>query len=146
MLMSMKEVVAWTGTGPFEIAFHAMSWLCFTILLLVKVEDVWDISYYHVFIPLFAAVGVHVFFLAILITKFVLLGHKTHAVTYVTLLLLVLPLLSMLLLAEIQISHYLEKGNDDNLEGFTIAASIFISLLFLSTFVMFRTTQSEDDD
>ena len=143
--MSMKEVVAWTGTGPFEISFHAMSWLWFTILLMLKVEDVWDISYYHVFIPLFAAVGMHLFFLTILLTKFVLVGHKAHAVTYVTLLLLVLPLLSTLLLAEIQISHYLEEGNDDNLEGFTIAASIFISLLFLSIFVMFRTTQSDDD-
>jgi len=146
MLMSMKEVVAWTGTGPFEISFHAMSWLWFTVLLLLKVEDVWDISYYHVFIPLFAAVGIHIFFLAILVTKFVLLRHnRTHAVTYITLLLLILPLLSMLLLAEIQISHYLEKDDDDSLEGFTIAASIFISLLFLSMFVMFRTTQSDDD-
>ena len=147
MLISMKEVVAWTGTGPFEISFHAMSWLWFTILLMLKVEDVWDISYYHVFIPLFAAVGIHLFFLTILITKFVLSGHKTHAVTYITLLLLVLPLLSMLLLAEVQISQYLENGDDDdNLEGFTIATSIFISLLFLSIFVMFRTTQSDDDD
>ena len=43
--------MAWTGAGPFEISVHAMSWLWFTIFLLLKVEGVWNITYHHVFIP-----------------------------------------------------------------------------------------------
>jgi len=137
----MKEVVAWTGAGPFEISVHAMSWLWFTIFLLLKLEDVWDISYYHVFIPPFAAIGVHFFFLIILITKFIIQEPKKYVI-YITLLLLILPLLSMLLFAEVQISRYLESENENDLDGFIVATSILISILFFSTFVMFRSTTS----
>lgn len=140
----MKEAVAWTGAGPFEISVHAMSWLWFTIFLLLKLEDVWNISYHHVFIPPFAAIGMHLFFLVILVTKFVIKNPKKYVV-YVTLLLLILPLLSMLLFAEIEISRYLENGNENDLDGFIVAMSIFFAILFFSIFVMFRTTTSNDD-
>lgn len=141
MLLSMKEVVAWTGAGPFEISIHAMSWLWFTIFLLLKLEDVWNISYYHVFIPPFTAVGVHIFFLIILVTKFIIREPQKYVV-YITLLLLILPLLSMLLFAEIELSRYLEDGNENDLDGFVVAMSILMAILFFSTFVMFRTTGS----
>ena len=140
----MKEVVAWTGAGPFEISVHVMSWLWFTIFLLLKIEDVWNITYYHVFIPPFVAIGVHVFFLIILVTKFIIREPKKYVI-YITLLLLILPILSMLLFAEIELSHYLESGSDNDLDGFIVAISIFFAILFFSVFVMFRTTISYDD-
>ena len=140
----MKEVVAWTGTGPFEISVHVMSWLWFTIFLLLKIEDVWDITYYHVFIPPFVAIGVHFFFLIILVTKFIIREPKKYVI-YITLLLLILPILSMLLFAEIELSHYLESGSDNDLDGFIVAMSIFFAILFFSIFVMFRTTIGSDD-
>ena len=144
MLLSMKEVVAWSGAGPFEISVHVMSWLWFTIFLLLKVEDVWNISYHHVFIPPFVAIGVHFFFLIILVTKFIIQEPKKYVI-YITLLLLILPVLSMLLFAEIELSRYLESGSDNDLDGFIVAMSIFFSILFFSIFVMFRTTASSDD-
>ena len=144
MLLSMKEVVAWTGAGPFEISVHVMSWLWFAIFLLLKVEDVWNISYYHVFIPPFVAIGIHFFFLIILVTKFIIQEPKKYII-YITLLLLILPILSMLLFAEIELSRYLESGSDNDLDGFIVAMSIFFSILFFSIFVMFRTTASSDD-
>lgn len=140
----MKEAVAWTGIGPFEISVHAMSWLWFTVFLLLKLEGVWDISYHHVFIPPFVAIGVHFFFLIILVTKFIIRDPKKYVI-YITLLLLILPVLSMLLFAEIEISRYLESGDDNDLDGFIVATSIFLSILFFSIFVMFRTTASSDD-
>ena len=144
MLLSMKEAVAWTGAGPFEISVHAMSWLWFTIFLLLKVEGVWDITYHHVFIPPFVAIGIHFFFLVILITKFILRDPKKYII-YITLLLLILPILSMVLFAEIEISRYLESGDDNDLDGFIVAMSILISILFFSIFVMFRTTADVGD-
>ena len=140
----MKEVVAWTGAGPFEISVHVMSWLWFTIFLLLKIEDVWNITYYHVFIPPFVAIGVHFFFLIILVTKFIIREPKKYVI-YITLLLLILPILSMLLFAEIELSHYLESGSDNDLDGFIVAMSIFFAILFFSIFVMFRTTIGSDD-
>ena len=144
MLISMKETVAWTGAGPFEISVHAMSWLWFTIFLLLKLENVWDISYHHVFIPPFVAIGTHFFFLIILVTKFIIQEPKKYVI-YITLLLLILPLLAMLLFAEVEISRYLESGDENDLDGFIVAMSILLSILFFSIFVMFRTTTSNDD-
>ena len=65
MLLSLQELIVWTGLGPFEVALHSIGLLIFTCLLTLQLETVIDTSWHAVFSPLYVALGLHVYYLVV---------------------------------------------------------------------------------
>ncbi|XP_071820445.1 transmembrane protein 203-like [Apostichopus japonicus] len=69
MLYTKKEATQWLGMTVFEMWIHTLSILLFTILVALKVEQVWDVSWWTVFIPLFTGVGMIAYFSVIVFIR-----------------------------------------------------------------------------
>ena len=65
MLLSLQELIVWTGLGPFEVALHSFGLLVFTCLLTLQLERIIDASWHAVFSPLYVALGLHVYYLVV---------------------------------------------------------------------------------
>ncbi|XP_065829171.1 transmembrane protein 203-like [Oscarella lobularis] len=69
MLFSYKELSLWFGMAPFEIWIDLMGLIVFSILLPMKIEDVITGSWWYVFLPLFAAIGLNAYFSLIVFVR-----------------------------------------------------------------------------
>ncbi|VDD89641.1 unnamed protein product [Enterobius vermicularis] len=64
-MLSMPEIIRWLNISIFEIWQQCIGILLATILLTLKLEFYPNISYWHVFIPLFGATALNAYFLFI---------------------------------------------------------------------------------
>ena len=69
MLLTLKEVVYLLGMTVFELWIYIISFIIFTIFLTLKLEQVWDISWWVIFTPLFTCNGLHAYFATIVFIR-----------------------------------------------------------------------------
>lgn len=69
MLYTKKEAEQWLGMTVFEMWVHIISILLFTVLVALKVENIWAVSWWTVFIPLFTGVGMIAYFSVIVFIR-----------------------------------------------------------------------------
>ena len=79
MILSLKELTSWLGLSIFEIWLHIASFLTFSILLAVKLENGDLFSWWTVFIPLFACEGCVAYFSAIVCMRLYMDGNRRLA-------------------------------------------------------------------
>lgn len=79
MILSLKELISWLGLSIFEIWLHTASFFTFSILLAVKLENDDSMSWWTVFIPLFACEGCVAYFSAIVCIRLYIDGHRRLA-------------------------------------------------------------------
>ncbi|XP_047228885.1 transmembrane protein 203 [Girardinichthys multiradiatus] len=97
MLFSLKELVQWLGFATFELFLHLLALLVFSMLVALKV-DLFQVSWWLVFIPLFTADGLSTYFTAIVSIRLYQENEKRLAVLR---LLWVLTVLSLKLVCEV---------------------------------------------
>ncbi|XP_039256667.1 transmembrane protein 203-like [Styela clava] len=102
MLLANKDVIKWLGFSSFEIFIQLSCLLVCTILIMCKVEleSFADISWWRIFIPMFAADGMTLYFSTIVFIRTFHKGNHKEAfrrVLWVSLLLVLLFLFKMLL-------------------------------------------------
>lgn len=66
MLLSLPELIVWTGLGPFEVALHSFGLLIFTCLTTLRLEGVISSSWHVIFSPLYVALGLHLYYLSVM--------------------------------------------------------------------------------
>ncbi|KAL4223928.1 hypothetical protein ACF0H5_017390 [Mactra antiquata] len=69
MYLTLKQLVSWLGMTAFEICVHLVSIFVFTILIVLKIEQFWSMTWWQVFIPLFVADGVNTYFCIIVFIR-----------------------------------------------------------------------------
>uniref|UniRef100_A0A8C5WLV8 Transmembrane protein 203 n=1 Tax=Leptobrachium leishanense TaxID=445787 RepID=A0A8C5WLV8_9ANUR len=127
MLFSLRELVQWLGFAQFEIFIHVSSLLVFSVLVALKVDGVaHGLSWWNVFIPLFAADGLSTYFTTI-VTVRLFQEDKRQAVLR---LFWILTILSLKFVFEMLLCQKL-VGNTKELWYGLILSPLFILLQLL---------------
>ena len=74
MLLSLRELVVWTGLGPLEVALHSFALVVFVCLTTLQLEGAIAASWHAVFSPLYVALGLHLYYLSVLSVRMVTWG------------------------------------------------------------------------
>ena len=122
MLLSLQELIVWTGMGPFEVALHSFALLFFTLLSTLQVEGVISTSWHAVFSPLYVALGLHVYHLSVVSVRMVVWGFqstrsakKTLAAVLAFLLTTNLAGVGVLLFVEFATAAFLNGGENPDI-------------------------------
>lgn len=129
MLLSLRELVVLTGLGPFEASIHAFSLAVLTLLTTLKVEEVFNPSWHVIFIPLYIALGVTVYYDTILYIRMFSFGWKESKRFLLYMLLMNALGIVLVLLAEYYVAEYLDGRAESS------ALIVTLSLLFMYLFV-----------
>lgn len=129
MLFSLRELVQWLGFATFELFLHLGALLVFSVLVAIRVDlQNPGLSWWLVFVPLFAADGLSTYFTAIVSIRLYQEGEKRLSVLR---LLWVLTVLSLKLVCEVLLCQKLAgTANPDSLFGLIISP-LFILLQLL---------------
>ncbi|KAG9281865.1 transmembrane protein 203 [Astyanax mexicanus] len=128
MLFSLRELVQWLGFATFELFLHLAALLVFSVLVAIQVDVLAQgMSWWLVFVPLFAADGLSTYFTAIVSIRLYQEGEKRLAVLR---LLWVLTVLSLKLVCEVLLCQKLADHTPDPLFGLIISP-LFILLQLL---------------
>lgn len=98
MLFSLRELVQWLGFATFELFLHLAALLVFSVLVALHADGVTNLTWWQVFVPLFAADGLSTYFTAIVSIRLYQEGEERLAVLR---LLWVLTVLSLKLVCEV---------------------------------------------
>uniref|UniRef100_A0A8C5JZE0 Transmembrane protein 203 n=1 Tax=Jaculus jaculus TaxID=51337 RepID=A0A8C5JZE0_JACJA len=81
MLFSLRELVQWLGFATLEIFVHLLALLVFLVLPALRVDGLAPgLSWWNVFVPFFAAVGLSAYFTTIVSVRLFQDGEKRLAV------------------------------------------------------------------
>lgn len=69
MFFTLKELVRWLRMTAFELWLHAVSVLVFSVLAVLKYEGVLGVTWWVIFIPLFACDGLSAYFCVIVFIR-----------------------------------------------------------------------------
>lgn len=75
MFLTLEEVIRWVGFTLFEIWLHLFCIFIFTILLVLRVEQATETSWWNIFIPLFFADGLSAYFCLIVFIRTLKTGN-----------------------------------------------------------------------
>lgn len=128
---SLDAVTAWTAIGPFEWSLHALGACVALALAAFKIDGVLELDWDEVMLPLYVAVGLHVYFSALLFTRlFVFYKPSRRKMTW-----LVVNcgtatiILFLLLFTEVALSRYLEAPSAESLTLLESAGGSLLGLL-----------------
>ncbi|XP_038044720.1 transmembrane protein 203-like [Patiria miniata] len=69
MLFTLSETVQWLGMTVFELWVHTVSLLLFTVFLTLKLQDVWPVTWWTIFAPLFTCDSLNGYFVSIVVIR-----------------------------------------------------------------------------
>ncbi|KAK7095446.1 transmembrane protein 203-like [Littorina saxatilis] len=69
MFFTLQELVRWLRMTAFELWLHVISVLAFSVLAVLKYEAVLNLSWWVIFIPLFACDGLNAYFCVIVFIR-----------------------------------------------------------------------------
>ncbi|XP_017315241.1 transmembrane protein 203 [Ictalurus punctatus] len=127
MLFSLRELVQWLGFATFELFLHLAALLAFSVFVALRVDLLTTVSWWLVFVPLFAADGLSTYFTAIVSIRLYQEGEERLAVLR---LLWVLTVLSLKLVCEVLLCQKLAEQTRDPLFGL-IVSPLFVLLQLL---------------
>ncbi|MBN3323826.1 TM203 protein, partial [Atractosteus spatula] len=130
MLFSLRELVQWLGFATFELFLHLAALLVFSLLVALYADGLAPgVTWWGVFVPLFAADGLSTYFTAIVSIRLYQEGERRLAVLR---LLWVLTVLSLKLVCEVLLCQKLaEQEQARDLWFGLIVSPIFILLQLL---------------
>ena len=143
MLLSLRELIVWTGLGPFEVALHSFSLLVFTLLVTLRLELEAGTSWHAIFSPLYVALGLHAYFLAVLSSRMVAWEAKKSRNKALVALVIVCGAfgIGFLLYAEYSVANYL-NGGSDGIDQIIASFSLLATYLFARSMLLLRTVTS----
>ncbi|XP_028828701.1 transmembrane protein 203 [Denticeps clupeoides] len=129
MLFSLRELVKWLGFATFELFLHLSAILVFSVLVALQADElIKAMSWWVVFVPLFAADGLSTYFTAIVSIRLYQEGERRLAVLR---LLWVLTVLSLKLVCEVLLCQKLAEKDQRELWFGLIVSPLFILLQLL---------------
>ena len=146
MILSIRELVTWTGLGPFEASLHCFALCLVSILSTLRLTDNLHTSWHAVFVPLYAALALTVHFNVVLFIRMVWYIKKEswrRREKKLTALIVVFNVVGLVLLflLEYVIAEYLEQGSDsasNHDRGLITMVSLFFGYFVARLFVVHR--------
>lgn len=126
MIFTLKELTKWLQVTIFEFTMILLSVLVFSILLVLKLEELIDISWWSVFIPLYTCDTLMVYFDLIVFINLYLVSEKRLAVKRIILngvILLLVVIYKVLLCQQLEGTRNMNFAN--------IHAPVFLLFFFL---------------
>jgi len=74
MFFTLKEATRLLGLTPIEIWLHVLGATVFSVLFVLKVESILVHNWWLIFSPLFAADGIHLYFVYVVLLRMLLAG------------------------------------------------------------------------
>ena len=141
MILSLRELIVWTGLGRFEASLHSFALAVFMILTMLRVEGVFSSSWHVVFIPLYVALGLTVYYDLILYIRMVAFVWKSDIKKSFLLLMLLTTLagIGLLLFAEYSIADFLDRREDSS--TMVLALTFLLAYLFGRMVFVYRTVK-----
>ena len=128
---SIDAVVAWTAIGPFEWSLHALGACVSLVLSALRNDGLVPLNWDKVFLPMYIAAGLHLYFSAILFARLFIFYKPSKRKT----LWLVIncgtatTILSLILFTEIALSRYLDAPSEEGLVLLESAGGSLLGLL-----------------
>ena len=150
MLLSLRELMTWTGLGPFEASLHCFALCLVSILSTLRQTSTLHASWHVIFIPMYLALALTIHFNVVLFIRMVWYikeeswrrNEKRLTATIIVFNTVGITLLSGL---EFTIAEYLEKGNDSSSDvssGLIVAVTMFLGYMLARMYVVHRTLVS----
>jgi len=79
MFLTLEEVVRWLGLSVFELWLHLIGLLMFSILLELRLDSGVELSWWNIFIPLYAADALDTYFCVIVFVRTLRVGNRRAA-------------------------------------------------------------------
>ena len=147
MLLSLRELITWTGLGPFEASLHCFALCLVSILSTLRLTDTLNTSWHVIFIPLYLALALTVHFNIVLFIRMVWYikeeswrkNEKRLVATIIIFNAIGIILLSSM---EYSVAEYLERGNNLNSDissGVIVAVSVFLGYMLARMYLVHRT-------
>ena len=137
MLLSLQELLVWTGLGPFEVALHSLGLLVFTCLVTLQVEGAISASWHAIFSPLYVALGLHMYYLTVVSARMALWGYQPPRSPKKALIILAVSSFvgaGAILYVEYSVADFL-SGNEDSDNLISSLAVLLVYLLLRLCFV-----------
>ena len=147
MLLSLRELITWTGLGPFEASLHCFALCLVSILSTLRLTDTLNTSWHVVFTPLYLALALTVHFNIVLFIRMVWYvkeeswrkNEKRLLATIIIFNAIGIVLLSSM---EYSIAEYLERGNDPTStisSGLIVTVTLFLGYMLARMYLVHRT-------
>ena len=135
MLLSLRELIVWTGLGTFEVSLHCFALCIFTVLTTLRVEGLLDTSWHVVFIPLYVALATMIYYDVILylrMANFMWKQPQQRARRYVCYMITASVVAAgLMMFAEYSVANFLDNSSRPS-------SSLIISLTLLLGYLLFR--------
>jgi len=79
MFLTLEEVVRWLGLSVFEIWLHLVGLLIFSVLLVLRLDGATSMSWWNIFIPMYAADALDAYFCIIVFVRTLRVGNRRAA-------------------------------------------------------------------
>ena len=79
MFLTLEEIVKWLGLTIFEIWIHLICLLIFSLLVVLRLDNIVFTSWWNIFIPLFVADGLNAYFAVIVFVRLLRIGNRRAA-------------------------------------------------------------------
>ena len=147
MLLSLRELITWTGLGPFEASLHCFALCLVSILSTLRLTETLNTSWHVIFIPLYLALALTIHFNIVLFIRMVWYvkeeswrkNEKRLVATVIIFNAIGIIVLSSM---EYSIAKYLERGNDPNSDissGLIVTVSVFLGYMLARMYLVHRT-------
>lgn len=147
MLLSVPELITWTGLGPFEVSLHCFALSVVSILSTLRLTDILSASWHVVFVPLYVAVALTVHFNVVLFIRMSWYvkrksWRKKEKRLTVTMIIFNTIGIVLLLLLEYSTAEYLERrltdSNSDYNSGLITMVTLFLAYFLARLFLVHR--------
>lgn len=146
MILSIRELITWTGLGPFEASLHCFALCLVSILSTLRLTDNLHTSWHVVFVPLYVALALTVHFNVVLFIRMIWYIKKEswrRREKRLTAVIVVFNAVGLVLLflLEYIIAEYLERSSDSTSKhdsGLITMVTLFLGYFFARMFVVHR--------
>lgn len=140
MLLSMRELVVWTGLGPFEVSVHSLALCVFTLLITLRVGAIISSSWHIIFIPLYTGLAINLYYNIVLYMRMSVYSWKRHPKKFLVYIIAMNALgLGLLLFAEVSIANFLD-GNSPSARALMVTSiTLLLGYLLVRMLLVFRT-------
>lgn len=139
----MRELVVWTGLGPFEASVHSFALCVFTLLTTLREEGILSASWHVIFIPMYIALAIVLYYDVVLYIRMSTYTWNLHPKKFLMYVIGMNALgLGLLLFAEVAVANFLDGNPPSSGALMVLALTLLLGYLFVRMFLVFRTVKT----
>ena len=136
----MRELVVWTGLGPFEVSVHSLALCVFTLLTTLWVEGIIASSWHLIFIPLYTGLAINLYYDIVLYMRMSVHSWKLHPKKFLVYIIGMNAFgLGLLFFTEVSIANFLDASSPSSRALVVMSLTLLLAYLLTRMVLVFRT-------